>query len=332
MARAQHSTTLRLTTQELIESARTSIDGIVIREAINRIEESPLTSEEKNEAIVMLATIHGDKPIVVTRCLSGLARTEAPQLRALCRTLINAPFDPDKEDVVAYATTLLAPMPNPERVDMLLLAKAVDHRSLQIRNAARIAIEQLPKQCAAALLTLAKEIPEKPPISLLKRHITGIDWRVALIPPPRPPRSEAKVSTSPKLRPQKETGGRGVSSGREPERKAPFPSLSERRDAEAAASPSTPTSPRGHIPDLHAHRLPEFALASDSLLANEIVMSQDYRRIAAALAELTVRNGAKSAHQFNSRLIYALTDPGNNEKARFEDIALWVYPEANESR
>ena len=294
--------------------------------------------------MVMLAVTHADKPIVVTRCLSGLARSQAPQLRTMCRTLINAPFNPDAEDVVAYAATLLAPLPDPERVDMLLLAKAVDHRSTAIRNTSRLAIEQLPKQRAQALLALAKAEPEKPPISLLKRYLSGIDWRAALIPPTRPKEVTAESAASaltsgtnvakkvPTVTPPAHStrGQIKLSDGSRPQHtdiQSAMPA-SGGSDAASAASLGVPLAKGTRdTTTLQSHRLPEFALASDSLLTNEIVMSKDYRRIAAALAECTIRHGTTVALQFNNRLFYALTDPNNTERGRFEDIARCWFPE-----
>lgn len=347
MVRAQHAVTHKLTSEQLIESARSSTDGLYIREAINRIEESAISQEVKDATMSMLADTHGDKPIVVTRCLSSLGRSQAPQLRTICRRLINAPFNPDAEDVVAYAATLLAPLPDPERVDMLLLAKAVDHRSMAIRNTARLAIEQLPKERAEALLNLAKAEQEKPPISLLKRYLTGVDWRTALIPPRRPEEAHGEPAAS---TPTQDAHILRTSSGDTRSR----PHFKKRRerpsqeasaqthdteatrlanDGTAAAQLNKPGSlpsisrQREHAITLQAHRLPEFALCTDSLLANEIVMSKDYRRIAAALAEYTIRHGAKVALQFNGRLLYALTDPNNLERVRFDDIARCWFPE-----
>ena len=48
MGRAQHAVTQKRTTAQLIESARSSMDGMFIREAINRVEESPISGEERN--------------------------------------------------------------------------------------------------------------------------------------------------------------------------------------------------------------------------------------------------------------------------------------------
>ena len=54
MVGAQHAVTQKLTPQELIESARSSTDGIFIRETINRIEECPIPQDEKEGCALSL--------------------------------------------------------------------------------------------------------------------------------------------------------------------------------------------------------------------------------------------------------------------------------------
>ena len=48
MGRAQHAVTQKRTTARLIESARSSMDGMFIRQTINGIEESQISTEGRN--------------------------------------------------------------------------------------------------------------------------------------------------------------------------------------------------------------------------------------------------------------------------------------------
>lgn len=325
MVRASRSAPPKVTTNQLIEQVVASSDALFIREAISHIEESSLSLEDRDSAIKRIIDSHADKTIVVTRCLSALARSESGLLRPLCRTLINAPFDADKEDVIAFAATLLAQMPTPERVDMLLLAKAVDHCSLCVRNAARRALENLSTTNADALLALAREVPEKPPIALLKRHLSGEDWRSKLTLPNRPPIP-------------KQTYTEEIASTKLPHDLRARPNVLPRNPVAHGEAPRPNThgvtvavgSPRRVPTDqelLTPHRLADLRLCSDSFLTNEIALSTDNRRVAAALAEYTVRHGPTVALKFNRRLMHGLMDPSNTERARFVDIALCWFPE-----
>jgi hypothetical protein len=153
----------KMSAHELVQPALSSPDGMFIQEAVNRLEGSTLPKDEQQRVFNLLAKTHADKTIVVIRCLSALARLHAPQLRPLCRNLINAPFDPDHDNVVSHAITLLASIKDPERVDMLLLAKGVDHPCIAIKHAARQAVERLPKELRAPLLALARDALVMPP-------------------------------------------------------------------------------------------------------------------------------------------------------------------------
>lgn len=324
------------TPEEMLHEALSSKDGLLIGDLVKRIELAEASPEFVQRALKEIASAHPEMGPIVIGCLSTLARMNSSELRPLCRVIINAPFNPDRDLVVAHAACLLASHPDPEKVDALLLGKAVDHRSEHIKLSARRAVSALSKLQADALLARVAELPNRPELLVLKRFASPEAQLSQLVLPPaasyaRPvkaPLEQAKVAPLP------QKGGRSKANQpvlappkpapEAPEPLAPPPSVASPRKEPDQVQLGAP-QPIETTPDLlellNPHRIRGYHLLSDSALANTVILSKNYRDVAAALAEITVRRGADHALMFNERLVYALSDDENPEHGRFCDIA-----------
>jgi hypothetical protein len=322
--------------EALIQEALSSQDGLVIADLVKKIELTDAPSELIQNALRDLIHAHPEMSPVVIGCLSTLERMKSPELRPVCRIIVNAPFNPDRDLIVAHAASILAQQPNPERVDILLLAKAVDHHSEHVKVATRRALKTIPRELAEKILAGAAELPEKPQLAILKRFASGEDVlsTLTLPPPPRPLRQQP-VQSAPAahLDPIERKEGSIPFSTPIAEALKDKTAVSNRRKAITKRQPPLPKLERSEAeyPDstiaalLTPHRIEGYHLLSDSALTNTIIISKDYREVAGALAEYTLRKGAEKAREYNGRLVYALSDITNTEKARFGDIARVWY-------
>ena len=298
--------------ETLRQTALETQDGILLADIIRRIGENDSPSDQRAELLDLIAKTNPEKTNVVIGCISALHRLESPLLLSLCRTLINAPFNPDRDFIVAFAVETLASLPSPEKVDMLLLAKAVDHRSMKIQSTARRVVSQLPRQQLRAFLELIDDNTDRPSVLLLRRLLSNADL-TALVLPPRP--TDPETQQAPKERTDAQRGGTR-------KKATPRSTSKEISTTTAPPEPEPLAEPQDPFRMLNSHRLPELLTASNSTLQTLIETSSNYRELAAAMAEYTVRHGCYTARQFNSKLLYALGDPRNSEKARFSDLAL----------
>ncbi len=298
--------------ESLRQSALETQDALLISDLIRRIGESESPSESRAEALDLIAKAHPEKTNVVIGCISALHRLNSPLVLPLCRTIINAPTNPDRDFIVAFAVETLVSLPSPERVDMLLLAKAVDSRLPRVQNTARRALAQLPALHVRSFIELTATDTDRPSVVLLRRLLNEASL-TSLALPARPVDSPVSEVGERKASAKREAG-----TVRQPRPTRSQDTASAKSYRQAEPSPGA----RDAFTDLHKHRLAELASASNSTLAKLIESPNNYREQAAALVEYTVRNGSHAARRFNGKLVYALSDASNPERARFTDIAL----------
>lgn len=319
--------------EALVQEALSSNDGLRIADIVKQIEITDAPAEFVQCALRDIAQAHPEMGPIVIGCLSALDRMRSSELRPLCRLIVNAPFDSDRDLVVGFAASLLANQPNPEMVDILLLAKAVDHRSEHVKLCARQAVSALAQPLADALLSGIAALPEKPQLLVLKRFASGTTSLCQLV-LPSPPQRAREHQPAPKapLQALKPPKGKVRIAPPTPaiiaEQPSPLPAAPPTAEAQYPQN-STAQSPPPPAPEeapdlaslLQPHRIRGFHLLSESALANTIILSKNYREVAAALAEITVRHGVERALLYNGRLVYALSDDTNVEKHRFCEIA-----------
>lgn len=325
------------TSEALLQEALLSQDAFRISELVKALESSGAPGHAIEKSLNDIARAHPEKTPIVIRCLSALERMKSEELRPLCRLIVNAPLDPDRDLIVGHAAFLLAQHHDPEQVDVLLLARAIDHRSEHVKLSARRALSHLTQTVADQLYVRASELPEKPQLAMLKRLVRGED-PLSTLRFPTPPRP-AKTEESPRPLPISPLRAKGKSKGALRETPVVFTTpvadavagKGAKRQHEIKAEepqPAPQTEPAASMEStlplditLEPHRIPGYHLLSDSALSHIVTLSKNYREVAAALAEYTIRRGHEKARDFSSRLVYALTDPSNIEKWRFEDIA-----------
>jgi hypothetical protein len=335
-SRAKHH--LTPTPEALLQDAIASRDGHIIADLVKQIEAVDAPREFIENALREVVKAHPEMSPVVIGCLSSLERMRSTELRPLCRLIVNAPFEPDRDLIVAYAATLLARHQDPEQVDILLLAKAVDHRSEHVKLSTRRALRDLSRAVATQIISRASELPEKPQISMLKRFANGEATLSTLTLPPIP-KSSADQAGPRNAQDRRDSIPR-LKEPKEPEKVIPFstptadalieknkPSLpktsgTNKEGPSTKGDSETKTTPEPALSDLlNPHRIEGYHLLSDSALAHTIILSKDYRAVAGAMAEYTLRRGVCKAREYNGRLVYALSDDTNTEKGRFSDIA-----------
>ena len=298
--------------ESLRQSALETQDALLLADLIRRVVENESPSERRAEVLDLIAKSHPEKTNVVIGCISALHRLTSPLVLPLCRTIINAPTNPDRDFIVAFAVETLVSLPTPERVDMLLLAKAVDSRSPKIQHTARRAVAELPPAQVRAFLELTSTDTGRPSVVLLRRLLNDASL-TSLVLPARPVNSVATAVGERKAPPKRE-----ADTVRQPRRTRSQNTASTKSYHQPEPSPEA----QDPFTVLHKHRLAELATASNSTLTKLIENPSDDRELAAAMVEYTVRNGCYAARRFNSKLVYALSDASNPEKARFADIAL----------
>jgi hypothetical protein len=308
--------------EAIVQEALGSQDGLHIGSLLRQLETLEAPSDLIARSVRDIAHAHPEMTPVVIGCLSILERMRSSELRPLCRLIVNAPFDPDRDLIIANAASLLAQQPDPQSVDVLLLARAVHHRSEHVKTCTRCAISNLSPRIADKLHARASELPEKPQLLMLKRLLRKEGPLSPLIMPPAPTRKRQGPKElplrAPRAAPPTKTPQRHTPRVSTPVKEAQ--ALSGRKPVQQPDVPPKPT-PGDRLATLHPHRLPEYHLLTESALSNIATLSKNYRDVAAALAEYTVRFGASQARRFTNRLVYALTDPANTEKSRFEDLS-----------
>jgi hypothetical protein len=323
-----------------VQEALRSQDGIHIGDLLKHLESSEAQPAFIEQSVREVAKAHPEMTPIVIGCLSILERMKSAELRPLCRLIVNAPFDPDRDLIIAHAASLLAQQPHPEPVDALLLARAVDHRSEHVKLSTRRAISNLPSDIADQIHARASEFPEKPQLLMLKRLLRkeGVLSPLILPPLPGPTRPRQDSQEPPSHSPHSATRAKGArkdapifstpiekaqTSFGEAAKKAVDAQRHEPAQAPGLKDPHDP------VPLLQPHRIRGYHLLTDSALSHIATLSKDYREIAAALAEYTLRHGPSRAREFSSKLVYGLTDPANTEKARFEDLARAWFSETD---
>lgn len=324
--------------EALLSEALTSQDGMRIADIVKKIEMADVPSGVIEQSLRDIVKAHPEKTPIVIGCLSTLERLQSPELRPLCRLIVNAPFHSDRDLIIGHAASILAQHPDPDQVDVLLLAKAVDHRSEHVKTSTQRALSQLRPQVASQILTRASQLPERPQLAFLKRIVRREGHLSQLILPP-PPHLTSPAAETTRRAPDSPQSKSAQPNGLTSKVSAPFSTpVAEARAAEPklnkevrrAKSPQprtlngTPlqTSTEDSIAQrLAPHRIPGFHLLSDTALSHTVILSKSYSDIAAALVEFTMRHGIEKARDFTSRLVYALGDPENTERFRFEEIS-----------
>lgn len=330
--------------EALVSEALTSQDGMRIADIVKIIEMADVPSGFVEQSLRDIVKAHPEMTPIVIGGLSALERLQSTELRPLCRLIVNAPFHADRDLIVGHAASTLAQHPDPDQVDVLLLAKAVDHRSEHVKTSTRRALSQLRPQVASQILTRASELPERPQLEMLKRLVRRDRPLSQLTLPPLPQLASPAAETT-KRSPQSTKPNKTPPSGLTGESSALFSTpVAEVLAAKASKNKGVPKPSTPEVRTLNGtplqistedpiaqqlapHRVPGFHLLSDTALSHKVILSKNYADVAAALVEYTMRHGIEKARDFTGRLVYALGDPENAEKFRFEEISRVWFPE-----